>query len=175
MCGRSIRATHRGEVEEAAALARQARACLEEAQTTVGGFPRLLASGLLHDAEKEYAEAVLCAALVSGSPLAGYVDTGVSPAAWLNGLAEAASELRRGTLDALRGGDLARGESLLGTMDEAYGVLTTIDLPDAVTGNLRRTTDALRAVLERTRSDVTTTVLQARLGEQIAQALHRLG
>jgi translin len=78
-------------------------------------------------------------------------------------LAEAASELRRHILDRLRGGDLSRGEALLAVMDEAYGLLVTMDYPDAVSGGLRRTTDALRAVLERTRSDLTTTLLQSRL------------
>ena len=120
-------------------------------------------AGFLHDAEKEYAEAVLCAALVEGRPLAGFSEVGVAPAAWFNGLAEAASELRRQTLDTLRRGDLERGEELLDLMDQVYAVLVTVDFPDAVTGGLRRTTDALRAVLERTRSDVTTTVLQSRL------------
>src|SRR5436190_147751 len=83
--------------------------------------------------------------------------------AWLNGLAEAASELRRHLLDRLRGGELERAEGLLGAMEDVYDLLVTIDYPDAMTGGLRRTTDALRAVLERSRSDLTTTLLQARL------------
>jgi len=95
----------------------------------------------------------------------------VAPAAWFNGLAEAASELRRHILDTLRAGDLAHAEELLCAMDEVYGLLVVVDLPDAVTGGLRRTTDALRAVLERTRSDVTTTQLQARLQASIDRAL----
>ncbi|MGH9190574.1 MAG: hypothetical protein ACRD0Q_11175 [Acidimicrobiales bacterium] len=91
----------------------------------------------------------------------------MSAAAWLCGLAEAASELRRHTLDRLRGGELDRAEVLLEAMDDVYGLLVRIDYPDAVTGGLRRTTDALRAVLERTRGDVTTTVLQSRLQRAI--------
>ncbi|MDP9442707.1 MAG: haloacid dehalogenase, partial [Actinomycetota bacterium] len=117
----------------------------------------------LHDAEKEFAEAVLAAGLVAGEPLAGHRDIGVSAPAWLNGLAEAASELRRYLLDRLRAGELAEGERLLGAMDDVYDLLTSIDFPDALTGGLRRTTDALRAVLERIRSDLTLTRVQARL------------
>ena len=71
----------------------------------------------------------------------------------------------------MRAGDLARAEKLLGLMDDVYGLLVTIDYPDAVTGGLRRTTDALRAVLERTRSDLTTTLLQTRLQASIDRAL----
>ena len=83
--------------------------------------------------------------------------------AYLNGLAEAASEGRRAALDALRRGDTNEAARLLETMDEMLSMLTTIDYPDAVTGGLRRTCDALRAVVERTRGDVTTAVLQTRL------------
>jgi translin len=89
----------------------------------------------------------------------------------LNGMAEAASELRRHALDRLREGQLALAERLLGQMDEVFGELVVIDLPDAVTGGLRRTLDALRAVIERTRSDITIAVLQNRLQESLDRQL----
>jgi translin len=85
----------------------------------------------------------------------------------MRGVAEAASELRRHLLDRLRVGRLDRGESLLAAMDDVYAALVVIDYPDALTNGLRRTLDALRAVLERSRGDVTTTVLQARLQRAI--------
>jgi translin len=93
------------------------------------------------------------------------------PASWLKGTAEAASETRRHLLDRLRAGDLDHGEALLAVMDDVYDALITVDFPDAITGGLRRTLDALRAVLERTRGDVTTTVLQSRLRAAIETAL----
>jgi translin len=86
-------------------------------------------------------------------------------------LAEAGSELRRLILDTLRAGDLGRAEALLTVMDDVYGLLVSVDYPDAVTGGLRRTTDAFRAVLERTRSDLTTTLLQTRLQASIDRAV----
>jgi translin len=125
----------------------------------------------VYDAEKEYAEAALLMALTGDGAPPGHVGLGVTAAAWLNGLAEAASELRRHILDLLRVGELVRAEALFGAMEEVYGALVTVDFPDAVTGGLRRTTDGLRAVLERTRSDLTTTVLHARLQARIEQAL----
>lgn len=172
-CAASIRAVHRLEPGRAEQKATEAAAALREAQEAMAPYPTLAASGPLHDAEKEYAEARLTAALVGDVPLPGAEDLGVGAAAWLGGLAEAASELRRHVLDRLREGhdQRVRAEALLGAMDDVYGVLITIDYPDAVTGGLRRTTDALRAVLERTRGDVTTTVLQARLQDAIE---HRL-
>jgi translin len=166
-CGLAIRAVHRLMPEVASEHADRAETSLREAQRVLEPFPRLAAVGFLHDAEKEYAEARLTAALVDGSPLPDHRGLGVAAPAWLNGLAEAASELRRHLLDRIRHGELDRGEALLGAMGECYDLLVTVDFPDAVTGGLRRATDALRAVLERSRSDVTTTVLQVRLQHSI--------
>lgn len=170
-CSRSIRAVHRQERERASELADEAATWLRQAHEALRSHPHLAGSGPLHDAEKEYAEARLTAAMVAGDALPSYRDLGVAAGSWLSGLAEAASELRRHLLDRLRDGDLSTGEALLATMDDAYGLLVTMDYPDAVTGGLRRTTDALRAVLERTRGDLTTTLLQARLQGALDRAL----
>jgi translin len=161
--GSSIRAVHLGDATRATELADEAERALRRAQAAVAGFPAVAHAGFLHDAEKEYVEARAAAALVAHGPVPDPDTLGVEPSAWLKGLAEAASELRRHTLDRLREGDLAEGERLLATMDGVYDALVTVDLPDALTGGLRRTLDALRAVLERTRGDVTTTAVQVRL------------
>jgi len=161
--GSSIRAVHRGETGRAVALAADATSALREAQHALGPFPAVAHAGFLHDAEREVAEAHLIAALVAGDPLPGPEALGVDGPPWLKALAEAASELRRYTLDRLREGDTDRAETLLQSMDDAYDVLVTVDYPDALTEGLRRTVDALRAVVERTRGDVTTTVVQLRL------------
>jgi translin len=170
-CGLSIRAVHRLELDRAAALADEAEASLREAQVALSSFPAVAHAGFLHDAEKEYAEARLTAALVSSGPLPSASSLSVGPAAWLNGLAEAASELRRHLLDRLREDDHDRAAELLDVMDDVYTLLVTVDFPDAITGGLRRTTDALRAVLERTRGDLTVTVVQRRLQASIERAL----
>jgi translin len=155
--GSSIRAVH----------GRDPARAIRQAQDLVAPFPALAQAGYLHDAEKEFVEARAVAALVSGEHLPGPDELRVSPTAWMRGLAEGASELRRHLLDRLREGDLDRGEALLGRMDDVYAALVLIDYPDAVTNGLRRTLDALRAVLERSRGDVTTTVLQTRLQRAI--------
>ena len=159
----SIRAVHRGHTDDAAARLAEARAAIVEAQEALAPHPAIAHAGFLHDAEKEYAEAALTAALVRAEPLPGPDDLGVAGPAWCNGLAEAASELRRHLLDRLRAGQLDEAERLLAAMDDVYDLLVTIDFPDAITGGLRRTTDQLRAVLERTRSDLTLTLVQSRL------------
>ena len=159
----AIRAVHRQEREKADGLIAECESAIRTAQKATEEFPVIAHAGFLHDAEKEYAEAVLTRALVDGGPLPGPEAVGVGVPAWLNGLAEAASELRRHLLDRLRHDETAEAERLLDAMEDVYEALVTVDFPDAVTGGLRRTADALRAVLERTRSDVTTTLMQLRL------------
>jgi len=140
------------------------------ADEAVAGQPDVRTGGPLNDAKKELAEAWLTLALVRDLPLPGPVELGIEIAPYCNGLAEAASELRRQLLDQLRAGDLARAETLMRAMDEIYSLLVTIDYPDGVTGGLRRTTDALRAVLERTRGDLTTAMVATRLQTAIESA-----
>ena len=162
-CAASIRAVHREQFDTAEELSAQAAAHLGEALSAVENHPDIRHAGFVHDASKEYAEARMTLAFVRGDPLPGADELGVEVQAYLNGMAEAASELRRYLLDLLRRGRPERGEELIGYMDEVYSLLITIDFPDAMTGGLRRTTDALRGVLERTRGDLTTSLLQSRL------------
>ncbi len=171
LCGSSIRSVHRGDTGAAAATLADADAALRRAQAALLPFPHLTHAGFLHDAEKEYVEACCTQVLVEGSPLLpGPTELAVDGRSWLRGLAEAASELRRHLLDRLREGDLERAESLTRSMEEVYDALVVIDFPDALTLGLRRTLDALRAVLERSRADVTTTAVQHRLWTAIEGA-----
>lgn len=168
LSGRSIRAVHRLDAEGATRHREDAETALREAQRELGAHPAL-GVGFLHDAEKEFAEAVLTAALVDDDVVPGHESVGVSAAAWLNGLAEAGSELRRHLLDRLRAGEVERAEGLLGAMDDVYELVVSFDQPDAVTGGLRRSADNLRAVLERSRADLTTAALHARLQARLEQ------
>jgi translin len=161
--GSAIRAVHHREPKRYEALLAECESALREAQKVLARYPAIAYAGLLHDAEKEYSEAVLTQLLVDGGRIPTYAELRVGLPAWLNGLAEAASELRRHLLDRLRAGETDTAERLLASMEDVYEALVSVDYPDAVTGGLRRTADALRAVLERTRSDVTTTMLQVRL------------
>jgi translin len=174
-CAASIRATHRREFDAANKLAVDAREALREADAALVGHPDVRTNGPLYDAKKELAEAWLTLALVRNEPLPSPDDLHIEIAAYCNGLAEAASELRRQLLDRLRHGELARAETLMGAMDEIYALLVTIDYPDGVTGGLRRTTDALRAVLERTRGDLTTAMIATRLQAALEAATKASG
>lgn len=171
-CAAAIRAVQREEFERAVVLIDEAGGHLARADDAVAAHSDVRHGGYLHDAKKEYAEAHLTLAFVRGDPLPTAVAIGVEIPAYLNGMAEAASELRRHTLDCLRADRLARAEELLAVMDEVYALLVTVDYPDAVTGGLRRTTDALRAVIERTRGDLTNALVAQRLRTAIDQ--HRI-
>ena len=169
----SIRAVHREEFDRAAELAERSEAAVRAAEEALADHADVRYAGFLHDATKEYAEARLTLAFVQGTAVPLPDELGVEIPAYLNGMAEAASELRRRLLDLLRRGEVEPCERLLATMDEVYGVLVTIDFPDAVTGGLRRTTDALRAVLERTRGDLTNALVQERVRRAVAGLLDR--
>jgi translin len=171
-CAAAIRAVQREEFPLAEQLIAEAAAHLARADEAVAGHPDVRHGGYLHDAKKEFAEAHLTLAFVRGDPLPDAVAIGVEIPAYLNGMAEAASELRRHTLDCLRADRLARAEELLAVMDDVYALLVTVDYPDAVTGGLRRTTDALRAVIERTRGDLTNALVAQRLRAAIEDPRH---
>lgn len=168
----AIRALHRG--EDASELLAEARALLDQVVNETSPYPTVYWAGYTQDAMKEYAEAAITSALLNDGEIPSAEAIGVEDTAWLNGLAEAGSELRRDTLDALRADDTDRAERLLSTMDQIYGVLVTIDFPDSITGGLRRTTDQFRGVLERTRGDVTMSVRQTRLERALREAEGRL-
>ncbi len=166
----AIRAAHRGEFSEARAGARAASSILSEILEHVADYPALAGAGYVQDAMKEVAEAHISIAILSEDQIPAFDDLDVSSSAWLNGLAEAASELRRDALDALRSNKVSRAEELLEQMDAIYSALVIVDFPDAITGGIRRTTDQLRAVLERTRGDVTFALRQERLEQILKQA-----
>jgi translin len=166
--GNAIRAVHRQGYHLAEELLNTAREHLTAAGKAVESFSELSSTGAIRDAHKEFAEANVTLAIVTGKPLPGPQELGVDTSAYLNGLGEAAGELRRYMLDAMRKGDLSRGEELLTVMDDIYSLLVTIDFPDAITGGLRRTTDMVRGVLERTRSDLTLAMQQKALENRLS-------
>jgi translin len=162
-CANAIRAAHRADWDQAHSLLAEARVAANELVQDLAGFSDLYHAGYTQDALKEWVEAECTCALIADEPLPAPEELEVEQAAYLNGLAEAASEMRRHVLDLMRGDELDRAEEILRTMDEIYGLLVTVDFPDAITRGLRRRNDSLRGVLERTRGDLTVAVRQERL------------
>ena len=167
LAGRTIRAVHRHEYDTARKTLSEAKSMLTDAKKSLNSCAELPNTHFVWDAEKEFAEANITLSLVLGEQIPSPEELEVDNAAYLNGMAEGASELRRFLLDSLRKGDYSRGEELLSDMDDIYNVLVTMDFPDSLTGGLRRTTDALRGVLEKTRSDLTLSAQQKRLEDKL--------
>jgi translin len=167
-CAESIRAIHRHEWDEATAMLAAARSAASDMVAALADFPMLYHAGYTQDALKELVEAHLLFAVVRGTPPPRPEELRVTGPTYLRGMSEAATEMRRFALDLMRQGQIAEAEPYLAFMDDVYSLLITVDFPDSITDGLRRHTDVLRNVLERTRGDLTLGLRQ----EQMRQALH---
>jgi translin len=167
-CANSIRAIHRHEWDDAAAMLAEARAAAANMVKPLAAYPALYHAGYTQDSLKELVEAHVLYAVARGADLPGPDELFVTGATYLRGLSEAASETRRFVLDLMRRGQVTEAEPYLAFMDEVYSLLVTVDFPDAITDGLRRQTDVLRTVVERTRGDLTLAIRQ----DQMREALH---
>ena len=170
----AIRSAHRHEIEEARALLEAARSAVAEMREVQETHPDVYYTGFVQDSQKEYVEAHATLAFITRGPLPRPDELGVAYPAYLNGLGEAIGEMRRFLLDSLRRGDSSRCEELLDLMDRIHTELFTMDFPEAITGGLRRTTDAMRGILERTRGDLTAALGQQALEQRLAGLWERL-
>ncbi len=159
----AIRSLHRDQVDQARELISEANRLLVDALEALEDHPNIIHAGFVWDAAKEFAEAQLTLALFTDQPLPMPADLGIDPVPFLHGLGEAVGECRRRLLDRLRAGELDEAESLLVMMDAVVDLLADLDYPDGMTSGLRRTTDVSRALVERSRSDLTATAVQERL------------
>jgi len=174
-CAQAIRAVHRDEKDVANQHLVAARELVQALRGSLQEYPNVYYAGYSQDALKEYAEANIVYALVDDGELPTPEELGLENATYLKGLSEAVGELRRRCLDILRSGHSNEVERLLEHMNEIYAVLVTMDYPDAVTGGLRRLTDISRSLIERTRGDITLSVRQERLENQLRNLEKKLG
>ncbi len=172
LCAECIRAIHRREWADADVRLDNIRQVSKTIVEGVIGYPELFYSGYLQDALKEVVEAFVTYAIIRDQPLPTPETLAVPSSTYLLGLAEAATELRRFILDIMRLDERhsQEAERLLDCMDTIYDHLVTFDFPDALTHGLRRQTDIVRGVLERTRGDMTTSLRQ----QLLQDALDRL-
>ena len=162
-CSLAIRAVHRDERSRAEEHLKEARVHVQGLHQDLAPYPDLYHAGYTQDGLKEFSEASIVTALVAGEAVPSPEDLDVEYAAYLGGLGEAVGELRRRTLDLIRQGRVEEAEPLLSAMNDIYDMLVTVDYPDALTGGLRRITDMVRGVTERTRGDLTASIQQREL------------
>ena len=169
-CALAIRAVHRDETDAMKTHLEEARILADTLRTDLVEYPAFFFAGYTQDSLKEYAEASITCALIRHEPLPEPEELNLPPNTYLNGLAESVGEMRRRCLDMLRQDNSTEAEQLLGHMDDIYAILVTMDYPDAITNGLRRQTDIIRAIIERTRGDVTFSLR----GEKLERSLSRL-
>ena len=163
-----IRALHRREWDQAVVLIDTAEAELAEISDALVDHPEMKHAGFVSDAAKEYAEARITQAVFTDLEIPTFEDLEMDPVPYLHGLGEAVGEMRRRMLDLLRDEKLVEAEATLEEMDDIVDMLASIDYPDGMTNGLRRTTDVFRSLVERSRSDLTATIVQERLREDLA-------
>jgi translin len=173
-CANAIRAVHRNEFDIAQEKLSLASSLANSLRTELENYPDLYNAGYTQDALKEFAEANIVYALVIKENLPTPQELGLENAAYLNGLAESVGEFRRRCLDILRQGYSQDAERLLSHMDDIYAVLITMDYPNAITGGLRRQTDIVRGITERTRGDLTLSLRQEHLEQTMQRLENRL-
>src|SRR5512135_771330 len=169
-CALSIRAVHRDEREVMQTYLDEAGKLAEALRTGLADFPALYYAGYTQDSLKEFAEARIACALICHQPLPTPEELNLPSNTYLNGLAESVGEMRRRCLDMLRQDNSAEAERLLEHMDDIFSILVTMDYPDAITNGLRRQTDVIRAIIERTRGDLTFSLR----GEKLEHSIERL-
>jgi len=173
-CAKAIRAIHRDEADLVQEHLDQAGRLVKSLTSNLTDFPDLYYAGYTQDALKEFAEAQTVRALVKHQPLPTPEELGLNYATYLKGLAEAVGELRRRCMDIIRLNHSAEAEHLLGQMEDVYGILVTMDYPDAITGGLRRLTDLVRGITERTRGDLTISLRQKSLEKKLQSLEEKL-
>ncbi len=174
-CANAIRAIHREERSLAEENLAEAKKLAHGLQVDLAGYPDLYYAGYTQDALKEFAEASIVNGIINNDgKLPDPEELGLEYSTYLQGLAEAAGELRRRCMDILRNGHSAEAEKTLGYMDDIYAVLISMDYPEAITGGLKRLTDIVRGVTEKTRGDLTVSLRQAHLEESLQRLEKRL-
>ncbi|TGC09828.1 haloacid dehalogenase [Methanolobus halotolerans] len=158
---------HKGKFEKATVLLETSKRSIKDLSYVLEEHPDVYYSGFVEHAQQEYVECSIVFELlrhgVETNSIPGPEELKVEYAAYLNGLGDVNGELRRHILDLLRKERAPEAEKFLDTMEEIYTCLMMFDFPDAMTRGLRHKTDTTRAILERTRGDVSTAIRQLRL------------
>ena len=124
------------------------------------GEDSILYLAVVQDALGEYAEAFIFASVVKNGGIPSYETLGISPQAWLMGLADSIGEMRRMVLTYLIDGDIDNARELFDRMDSVGDDVLGFDVPDAIVP-VRRKQDVARSIIEKTRSDITNAVMLA--------------
>jgi translin len=170
----AIKHTHRQELEQAREQLAEARSLTHRMLAALAEAPELRYGGFVHDSEKEYCEAAMTFAALTGQPLPTVEELGVYGPAWINGLSEVVGELRRHVLDLIRMDRAEEAEQHLAAMESIYQTILSFDYPNAISQGLRGRSDAARGLVERTRGDLTNALRGCKLERRMKELEEKL-
>jgi translin len=130
-------------------------------------YPDIIYSGLFNAALQEYSEANILLKLIEEQRFVTPEEINVPSVDYVLGLADVIGEYRRLALDALREGDLKKGEACLQMMDKIYTELMAMDEAYMLVPGLRRKCDVDRRIIEATRGDITQEVRRSALKQSL--------
>jgi len=151
----AILMTHQKKLKEARKFIEKANQIISKLSDLSAKYPELIYTGMFNIALQEYAEANIFLKLIEESRFLTPKEVNVPSVDYVLGLADVIGEYRRLTLDALREGEIKKGERCLQTMDEIYIELMAMDEAYMLVPGLRRKCDIARKIIEATRGDIT--------------------
>jgi translin len=164
----AILLVHQKKLKEAQKLIEKARKCITKVNEASSAHPGIIYSGQYSDALQEYSEANIFLNLVQESNFITPNEIEAPPADYVLGLADVIGECRRAALDALREGNIKKGEHYLETMDQIYIQLSSLDESYMLVPGLRRKCDVARKLIEITRGDITQEISRNKLEKHLA-------
>lgn len=147
--------SHQKRLDEAKKQIAKATELIADLREMSKQYPAIIYGGMFSAALQEYAEANIFVSLIEESKFVTPSDIQVPPVDYVLGLADVVGELRRLALDALREGEVEKGEKCLQLMDEIYIELEALDEAYMLVPGLRRKNDVSRRIIEATRGDIT--------------------
>ena len=160
---------HQKRMKEAKKLIVKAKEIISRLNDISKEYPNIIYSGLFNAALQEYSEANIFLKLIEKSKFIAPKEINVPSVDYVLGLADVIGECRRLALDALREGDVEKGEKCLQTMDEIYTELMAMDEAYMLVSGLRRKCDIARRIIETTRGDITQEVRRSSLEKKLKE------
>jgi translin len=160
---------HQKKFDKAGKSIENAKEIISKLQISAREYPDIIYSGMLSAALQEYAEANVFQGLIKEARFVTPNEINVPALDYVLGLADVIGEYRRLVLDALREGEVKKGEEGLKIMDESYIELMALDEAYMLVPGLRRKCDMARRIIEATRGDVTQEVRRKALENRLIQ------
>ena len=170
----AILLSHQKRLDEAGKQLEKAKGLIAKLREVAGEYPTLIYGGMFSAALQEYSEACIFVKLQEEKKFVTPEEIDVPPVDYVLGLADVVGEYRRLSLDALREGDVEKGEKCLQTMDEIYVGLESLDEAFMLVPGLRRKNDIARRIIESTRGDITQEVRRKALEDYLRHFEKRL-